>query len=497
MRDHGHEAADTAVEEWRAEVVETFRQAQEDAKKQLDEFMEKFAEQDAKKREKVDAGDLSEKDYAAWRRVNIASGKRYADMLDQLSEAYANANEAATAALAGKLPEVYAENANFAAYQVCQGAGADVSFSLVDAWAVQEALTKGDALLPVPSHDRAKDKAWNRKLVASQLSQGIMLGESIPTMAKRVENVTGSNAAAATRTARTYATAAENAGRVSSYGRAKAMGIDLKQEWVATLDNRTRHSHRQLDGEQVEVGAKFSNGCRFPGDPAAPHSETMNCRCTLVAAVAGFDTSDAKRWSRLPKGTSYERWKGEKAPGYVELKHERPKPAPPKEKGRRGKAFSEDRLADKLESYVGGGYDIDDLLTDEDKSWMREREKTYGDGLWRIEHKDFTARKLDEALEEEEDDEFAFGDGYRSFTHDRKALESIAKEFSDFDDLGDYVVFQVNGDVKGFDMEKYAEAYTYDQKEVLVRGRFAYGYESHVVVNGTRMRVIHVSVADQ
>lgn len=67
------------------------------------------------------------------------------------------------------------------------------------------------------------------------------------------------------------------------------MGISLKQEWVATLDNRTRHSHRQLDGEKVDVGAKFSNGCRFPGDSDAPYAETMNCRCTLVAVIDGID----------------------------------------------------------------------------------------------------------------------------------------------------------------------------------------------------------------
>ena len=88
---------------------------------------------------------------------------------------------------------------------------------------------------------------------------------------------------------------------------------DLRQQWLATMGNRTRHSHRQLDGEQVDVGAKFSNGCRFPGDTDAPYAETMNCRCTLIAAVAGVDMPDAKRWSRLPKGTTYEQWKGAKA----------------------------------------------------------------------------------------------------------------------------------------------------------------------------------------
>ena len=78
------------------------------------------------------------------------------------------------------------------------------------------------------------------------------------------------------------------------------------------LDIRTRHSHRQLDGERREVGGTFSNGCRYPGDPQAPYAEVCNCRCTLVAAVDGIDQSKADRFSRLPEGMTYEEWKGEK-----------------------------------------------------------------------------------------------------------------------------------------------------------------------------------------
>ena len=115
------------------------------------------------------------------------------------------------------------------------------------------------------------------------------------------------------RWARTYTTAAENAGRVASYERAQKMGIKLKQEWLATLDGRTRHSHRQLDGERREVGKRFSNGCRYPGDPQAAYAEICNCRCTLVAAVDGIDQGTADRFSRLPAGTTYEQWKAGKA----------------------------------------------------------------------------------------------------------------------------------------------------------------------------------------
>lgn len=309
MADAAHEAADAAVEAWKAEVAETYRQAQRDAHEALSRFLARFEEQDAKRRAKVEAGELSRGDWLAWRKGQMLTGKRLSATLDQVAQAYSHANEVAVAALAGRLPEVYAENANFAAFQTCKASGLDLAFSLVDAPTVQHMLTAGEALFHVPALDVAKDVAWNRKLMASQLTQGVLLGESIPKMARRVQSVTGSNIAAATRTARTAVTGAENAGRVSSYERARDMGISLKQEWVAALDNRTRHSHRQLDGEKVEVGGTFSNGCRFPGDPQGRYAEICNCRCTLVAAVEGFETDDAKRASKLPKGMTYEEWK--------------------------------------------------------------------------------------------------------------------------------------------------------------------------------------------
>ena len=309
MGDQAHDFAERKIAEFQAEVRETYQQAQADAQEALSRFLKRFEKEDERQREKVKAGELSEADYKAWRKGKILRSRQLSSTLDQVSQAMTEANQVAMAALLGKLPEVYAENANFAAFQTCEASGLDLAFSLVDAPTVQHMLTAGEALFSVPALDVAKDVAWNRRLMASQLTQGVLLGESVPKMARRVQSVTGSNMATAVRTARTAVTGAENAGRVSSYERARDMGISLKQEWVAALDNRTRHSHRQLDGEKAEVGGTFSNGCRFPGDPQGRYAEICNCRCTLVAAVEGFETDDAKRASKLPKGMTYEEWK--------------------------------------------------------------------------------------------------------------------------------------------------------------------------------------------
>lgn len=35
------------------------------------------------------------------------------------------------------------------------------------------------------------------------------------------------------------------------------MGVQLKKQWLATLDGKTRHEHRMLDGQTVDVEESF------------------------------------------------------------------------------------------------------------------------------------------------------------------------------------------------------------------------------------------------
>lgn len=309
MADHGHDYAEGQIAAFQAEMADVYRQAEETARKRLEAHLKRFKKADEEKRKQVESGDMPKQAYADWRRSQMMTGLRYEQVLDQVAEAYSNANEVAVAALNCRLPDVYAENANYGGWQVCEASGLDVSFSLMDASTAQHMLTAGEALIAPPALNVAKDLAWNRKLLASQLTQGVLLGESIPKLTKRVQRVTGSNYAAAVRTARTAVTGSENAGRVHSYGLARAMGIKLQKEWLATLDGRTRYTHRKLDKAKAPDTGTFENGCRFPGDPQGPYSEICNCRCTLVAAIDGIDQDGAERWSRLPPGMTYEQWK--------------------------------------------------------------------------------------------------------------------------------------------------------------------------------------------
>ena len=115
------------------------------------------------------------------------------------------------------------------------------------------------------------------------------------------------NRDSAIRTARTALTGAENAGRLDGLLKARERGIDVQKEWVATMDGRTRHSHRVVDGEIVDQDKKFSNGLRYPGDPAGPGREVYNCRCTMIGALKGVrEAEPTMRRVRNPETGEYE-----------------------------------------------------------------------------------------------------------------------------------------------------------------------------------------------
>ena len=63
------------------------------------------------------------------------------------------------------------------------------------------------------------------------------------------------------------------------------------RRWVTQRDERVRGSHAALHGTVQPLGTDFISGdgntLRFPGDPRAPASETVNCRCMLATRVRG------------------------------------------------------------------------------------------------------------------------------------------------------------------------------------------------------------------
>ena len=145
-------------------------------------------------------------------------------------------------------------------------------------------------------------------LVAYELAVGVNLGEGVPKLRDRVDNVlstTGSDRwpNRATVIARTETIGALNAGRHDAFSAAAEEEPDLELErlWLATDDRRTRDTHRAAEGQRVPMGQPFQVGgfeLRFPGDPSGPPQEVIQCRCTMLLVEPGESIDLSNRQMR-------------------------------------------------------------------------------------------------------------------------------------------------------------------------------------------------------
>ena len=286
MADYAHTETDKRIEELEKRLQAEYRQAYRETKGKLEKYLSDFARKDEAKRKLVEKGELSQADYKKWRTNQMLTGQRWAKMVDVLAWDMNRTNQIAADIISGQLSPTFALNANFAAYGIENGFQTDFGFTLYNEDTVNRLIEENPDLLPAPRVDIPEDIRWNKQKITSNITQAVLQGKSIPEIAKTMQTVVGMNKASATRNARTAMTGAQNAGRQQAYDRAKAMGIKVKKEWVATLDGRTRHSHGKADGQQVELDGKFTVGCakmRYPGDVQnGTPEEIYNCRCTMV-----------------------------------------------------------------------------------------------------------------------------------------------------------------------------------------------------------------------
>lgn len=310
MADPAHEEVERTLEEISERVRREYVAAYEGAEEKLADYLRRFEAKDRIHAEAVRRGEETEADYREWRMGQILVGRRWQELVDTLAEDYRNADLVAASIVNGHMPDAYAINHDYATFQVEKGSNLDTSYTLYDRATVERLIRDQPNLLPAVKVDGKKDLRWNSQHIASSITQGVLQGESMDKVARRVRSVADMDYRAAMRTARTAMTSAQNAGRVDAYRRAAGMGIDVEKQWLAALDSRTRGSHRHLDGETVKLDAEFSNGLKYPGDPDGPGSEVYNCRCTLVPVIGDVEYDEVERANKLG-GMSYEEWRAE------------------------------------------------------------------------------------------------------------------------------------------------------------------------------------------
>ena len=307
MSDLAHRKTDEKLEEMEKRLSAIYSRAEKEIQKTIDDYFAKFAKRDAKQKARLEAGEITEQEYKQWRLAQMGRGERFKALQSRVAERYTEANETAVRYVNDATPGIYSLNRNYSAYTIEKVAG-NVGFDLWDEQTVKRLIVDNPEVMPYyppkKALKRGIDLAYGKKQISASVTSSILQGKSIPRIAKDLQTrIPDMNKASAIRTARTAVTGAQNAGRMDSYVAAEKMGIKLKKSWLATIDGRTRHEHALLDGQTVDTDKPFKvDGYElmFPGDPSGPAHLTYNCRCTMIAAVDGVDTSDAQRRVRDP-----------------------------------------------------------------------------------------------------------------------------------------------------------------------------------------------------
>ena len=320
MPDKGTRLTDKAQAEIERRLRKIYKDAQKELIEKLDKHNKRMNALDKIKRQQLESGQITPAQYKSWLRGQMFTGQQWKNQVKSLSETLLHANEQANAIVEGKRRAVFGENAIFQSERLKNDLHMELSFDVYDSASVTRLLRDRPELLPRRKVDKKKDRGWNQENIADAVTQGIIQGDSIPEIAKRIASKTSSkNEKAMVRYARTAMTGAQNAGRMEALHEAQDMGIKVKKVWLATLDSRTRHAHALLDGQTKDVDEPFESEfgpIMYPGDLSADPANIWNCRCTLIYKYEQYTMQNAERRDQenddVIEYKTYQEWKKNK-----------------------------------------------------------------------------------------------------------------------------------------------------------------------------------------
>lgn len=132
--------------------------------------------------------------------------------------------------------------------------------------------------------------------IESVLTRGLIEGRSYSRMAQELQQRANISYQKSLLILRTEGTKAATLGQLDAFEKVSSLGIGkVTMDWVSSSDDRTRPSHRSLNGEPRNEEKKawwvpsIGQWVTGPGDPTAPISFIANCRCRTNSNIEVAD----------------------------------------------------------------------------------------------------------------------------------------------------------------------------------------------------------------
>lgn len=292
--------ADNLITQQEKELVKAYKRALEEIKKKIAAIYEKYGD------------GVQYSDLVAYNRLTNLE-QQIAGEIKKLT----NENIKTTTKT---LKDIFSEQYYLTGFAFEQSLGMRLGFGLLNPTVIDGSVL--NSLDRIKWTDRMKDHAQEYvNQIRSELTQGLIQGEGYGKITKRIIDKTGINAGKVTRIVRTEGHRVQNAASLLAYDKtqvaADRLGLKTVKKWVATLDNRTRDTHQQMDGQEADAEGMFT----FPGGaktPApgiqGPPEEIINCRCTTIMQFKDFPQKFRRdnETKQIIEYTNYADWKKKK-----------------------------------------------------------------------------------------------------------------------------------------------------------------------------------------
>lgn len=328
MADKAHLQTDIKLEQMEKRLSAIYSASQRKIQSKMLEFAKSIEPETSellkaiKKAKTEEEKSKAKKAYLQYFKKEVVKSKAFKNLSAEIALDLFDTNTEATDYINSQTPEIYALNYNWINEQLAKDIPDFVSQSIT----TEEADRYGD--LTKQTVSKSKDTRWNENNLKKSIVVGASLSMERDRIMERGAKITiQKNLNSAIMHCNGMGTDAETRARLDGMFRAEDMGVDIGKVWMATLDNRTRDSHAQLDGNSVGLYDRFDNGLDRPRDPDGEPAEICNCRCTLQydvgqkkgktrAARYGDVTGSYKKsssytntYSEEVKHMTYARWK--------------------------------------------------------------------------------------------------------------------------------------------------------------------------------------------
>ena len=286
-------------------LSDAYHRAGEGIQQRLDNFLSAYEAKDAEMLQRVNDGIIDEHEYIMWRQNNILRTRQMEAQINAITQDLVNVDGIAMQMVNGELPEIYTSSYNFGIYRAdvqraMVGGYNETSFSLYNADALRILETENPDLIPWKpcEQDIPKDKRWNRAHVQNAITQGILQGDSIAQLSKRLLPIVNMDENASRRTARTAYTSIQNQARRDATQAVRDTGIEMDEPWMSVLQANTRDTHLMLHGTLPNKDGLYGEGIipsgnflRYPADPDGDPEQIYNCQCRVQSFIHGIDHS--------------------------------------------------------------------------------------------------------------------------------------------------------------------------------------------------------------